>query len=310
MEPYNNNKPFISMKLDGSLLDKMVEAGIPLTRALQYFRDNPEGQATETISLAAEDRIPFYSNIINDGDAEDYVKEAIMLAMPMRASNGRYKVDTKRTNEINRRLKYYPYDYLAKKEPLTFSQYEDLKSRRNWAPDDFKVLEPVWDDIIVAEGKVNPLYYKVTYPQIQLTNGYKLSNAGNDPKYPHLADSELISERYNPNHIYSNYTGYVDNNYNFTAGELDKALVSKRTPQNLYIKDFGDLSPYSDYGKYSKDLINRGITEEERIQLLNLGKEYENILLDATIEPEVKAGKLDMIKRQMEIIESLSELNK
>lgn len=47
MEPYKPNKPFISMKLDGSLLDRMVEAGIPFSRALQYFRDNPEGSALE-----------------------------------------------------------------------------------------------------------------------------------------------------------------------------------------------------------------------------------------------------------------------
>lgn len=95
MEPYNQNKPFISMKLDGSLLDRLGDAGIPLTRALQYFSDNPEGSAMETARLAAEDRIPFYSNIINDGDAEDYVTEALLMAMPMpRGSGKRYKVNT------------------------------------------------------------------------------------------------------------------------------------------------------------------------------------------------------------------------
>ncbi|MBO6194702.1 MAG: hypothetical protein J6O00_11230 [Clostridiales bacterium] len=82
MEPYNNNKPFIQMKLDGSLLDRLVEAGIPLTRALQYFRDNPEGSALETLKTAAEDRIPFYGNYRNGGDWSDYVKEAALMFMP------------------------------------------------------------------------------------------------------------------------------------------------------------------------------------------------------------------------------------
>lgn len=86
MEPYNPNKSFISMKLDGSLLDRMVEAGIPLTRALQYFRDNPEGSASETLKLAAEDLDPsgFYYTYRNDGDATDYLKQAALWFTPLK----------------------------------------------------------------------------------------------------------------------------------------------------------------------------------------------------------------------------------
>ena len=85
MEPYNPNKPFISMKLDGSLLDRMVEAGIPFSRALQYFRDNPEGSALETLKTAAEDVVPFYGNYRHGGGLSDYAKEALLMAMPTRA---------------------------------------------------------------------------------------------------------------------------------------------------------------------------------------------------------------------------------
>ena len=84
MEPYNPNKPFVQMKLDGSLLDRMVEAGIPLTRALQYFRDNPEGSAFETLKTAAEDVVPFYGNYRNGGGLSDYAKEAVLMATPMK----------------------------------------------------------------------------------------------------------------------------------------------------------------------------------------------------------------------------------
>lgn len=82
MEPYNQNKPFIQMKLDGSLLDRLVEAGIPLTRALQYFSDNPEGSAMETARLVTEDRVPFYGNYRNGGDWSDYAKEAALMFSP------------------------------------------------------------------------------------------------------------------------------------------------------------------------------------------------------------------------------------
>ena len=82
MEPYNPNKPFISMKLDGSLLDRMVEAGIPFSRALQYFRDNPEGSALETLKTAAEDVVPFYGNYRNGGSPIDYLTEAALMFTP------------------------------------------------------------------------------------------------------------------------------------------------------------------------------------------------------------------------------------
>lgn len=94
MEPYRPNEPFIKMKLNGSLLDRMVEAGIPLTRALQYFRDNPEGSALETLKLAAEDVVPFYGNYRNNGDLSDYAKEAIMLGMPVPGPKGTRTVNT------------------------------------------------------------------------------------------------------------------------------------------------------------------------------------------------------------------------
>ena len=85
MEPYNPNLPFIRFANDGkTVLDRLVESGIPFTRALQYFRDNPEGNALEFFKLIGEDVIPFYGNYRNGGDVSDYAKEAFMLAMPLK----------------------------------------------------------------------------------------------------------------------------------------------------------------------------------------------------------------------------------
>lgn len=115
MEPYNQNKPFISMKLDGSLLDRLVEAGIPLTRALQYFRDNPEGSAFETLKTAAEDRVPFYGNYRNGGGLIDYLTEAALMFSPITVKGYRnvtFKPDPQR--------KYY-----AAENPNNYSLYVD-----------------------------------------------------------------------------------------------------------------------------------------------------------------------------------------
>lgn len=94
LKPYDPNKPKISINKEG-WLDRMVEAGIPLSRALKYFHENPDGQATKFISLAAEDLVPFYGNYRNGGDLGDYVTEAVLMAAPMpRGSGKRYKVNT------------------------------------------------------------------------------------------------------------------------------------------------------------------------------------------------------------------------
>lgn len=83
MEPYNKNLPFIRFANDGkTVLDRLAESGIPLTRALQYFRNNPEGNALEFFKLIGEDIIPFYGNYRNGGDVSDYAKEAALMFMP------------------------------------------------------------------------------------------------------------------------------------------------------------------------------------------------------------------------------------
>ena len=116
MEPYNPNKPFIQMKLEGSLLDRMVEAGIPFTRALQYFRDNQEGPASEFFKLAAEDVIPFYGNYRHGGSAKDYAKEAMLLAFPTLAKRKGAGFEISKGMDAN----FNPYPPV----PVTRSQVE------------------------------------------------------------------------------------------------------------------------------------------------------------------------------------------
>lgn len=127
MEPYNQNLPFIRIANDGkSLLDRMVEAGIPFTRALQYFRDNPEGSALETAKLAAEDVIPFYGNYRNGGGPLDYAKEAALMFMPMKG--GRKKVNVTKEGPFNELKDWADYKVNQYNEFLQNNPNERLRA--------------------------------------------------------------------------------------------------------------------------------------------------------------------------------------
>jgi hypothetical protein len=81
---YDESKPMISFNLPSKeeLIAELLGL-IPGGRALKNFHDNPEGPASETLSLAAEDVVPFYGAAKNDADVEDILKEAAILGIPM-----------------------------------------------------------------------------------------------------------------------------------------------------------------------------------------------------------------------------------
>ena len=81
---YDESKPMVSFNLPSKeeLIAELLGV-IPGGRALKNFHDNPEGTASETLSLAAEDVVPFYGAIKNGADVEDILKEAVMLGVPM-----------------------------------------------------------------------------------------------------------------------------------------------------------------------------------------------------------------------------------
>ena len=115
MEPYRTDRPKVYADMPNSLtalLGRLADAGIPATRALKYYHDNPEGQASTFFSLLADDFVPFKYQI-QSGEAtpSSLVKEAVMLAAPMKGKR-EYKVDPKRTAEFNEMIlnewKKYP----------------------------------------------------------------------------------------------------------------------------------------------------------------------------------------------------------
>lgn len=90
MEPYDPNKPWISVNLPSrEELIAMAMGLIPGGRALKNMHDNPEGPISETLDLAAEDLVPLYASLIKpaikgeDIDWNSAGKEAAMNAFAL-----------------------------------------------------------------------------------------------------------------------------------------------------------------------------------------------------------------------------------
>lgn len=258
MEPYKPNEPFIKMKLNGSLLDRMVEAGIPLTRALQYFRDNPEGSATETLKLAAEDVVPFYGNYRNNGDWSDYAKEAVLIGLPIKGVRGAARqIDKAATeqynsylaNNIRRQAPDWKQEDLLKvteERPIRPGEFDNLRS---WQVD---TPYPNRDNIVYASpegvrGRVEPLEAQTVS---ELTFNYPfMDNVTSNAGWA-IPRRSLANKQYSP----SEYLNRWQENYSTRDPEIsnfDKGIASI----------------------YSSDVMNPNITNIER-RLLNPGNEY------------------------------------
>lgn len=189
MEPYNQNLPFVRLANDGkSLLDRMVEAGIPLTRALQYFRDNPDGSVLETIKLAAEDVVPFYGNYRNGGDWSDYAKEAALMFSPRPIKGYRnvtYKPDPQR--------KYY-----ATENPNNHNLYVDDPKY----PNTVESVPDVGDGIISTHGMNGNFNFHEVDPVKYIQDKQQLAQMSIDAaklvptRYESVGDVQLSNKRH------------------------------------------------------------------------------------------------------------------
>lgn len=178
MEPYREDRPFIRIDTETSLLDRLLNAGIPLTRALKYFRDNPEGSALETLKLAAEDVVPFYGNYRNGGDIGDYAKEAVMLGVPMpytKFPKGHPKAGEVIPNNLKDALGYYNWATVKSNwkhnKPTARKLYtEELLTNK---PEGLSTRSRINRTHIVVPGEevVGPHRYTNTGSNIQNTGG-------------------------------------------------------------------------------------------------------------------------------------------
>lgn len=258
MEPYRPNEPFIKMKLNGSLLDRMVEAGIPLTRAIQYFRDNPEGSVTETLKLAAEDVVPFYGNYRNNGSATDFLKEAVLIGLPVKGVRGAARqIDKAATEQYNKYLannirkqapawKQEDLLKVTEERPIRPGEFDNLRSWQVDAP------YPNKDNIVYASpegvrGRAEPLEAQTVS---ELRFDYPFMDEVTSNTGWAIPRNSLANKQYSP----TEYLNKWQENYrerNPDISNFDKGVA------NIY----------------SPNVMKPNITNIER-RLLNPGNEY------------------------------------
>lgn len=235
MEPYKPNEPFIKLKLDGSLLDRMVEMGIPLTRAIQYFRDNPEGSALETLKLAAEDVVPFYGNYRNNGDISDYAKEAAMLAMPVR---GNLRAITGRDGKVR-----YVADEIVKADPVKTAEF-DRVSRAQTEP--YRVRD------LPVEDVRGPYYHTPDYDQQRLLNSM-------DPSYHAFGGDNFTGRSFiEPSEYVDVYGDEITKSYSNKS--LNPRNIN-RTINESDLYEFAKDKPLIEYGSEEWNNVQRAADE-------------------------------------------------
>lgn len=283
MEPYRPNEPFIKMKLNGSLLDRMIESGIPLTRALQYFRDNPEGSALETLKLAAEDVVPFYGNYRNNGDWSDYAKEAVMLAAPM-PKGGKYSPITGRDGKVR-----YIADEIIK---------PDVEKNLEFIDKSYPQLEPYnARDISTSRitGNDGPYFRTPDYDDKHIL--FPENSAGWSTHVP--------TEYADFNNFTGEFNGRTYSRSGLKPENINRSLKEYDLPVEPLVKGTEEWQKAVDAANAYEDFIKNNFND--RTSYVGKGSAYRHPLAEQDVTPEVTYGEMTPKELYNEILPEMSK---
>lgn len=241
MEPYNPEKSWLEFKFNKEQAKEQLKQTIPGLRALMHMHDYPESNALETLDLAAEDFVPFYSAIKYGAEPSDFAKEAMLLGLmkwPDIASKAKRSVVRNKDREYynsNQNLYYMDKDGNLHNINKEYGPEPDLDNMRK-----YNSYQDVLDDMAYTEEalkEAKPLgergsdVYNATkaYEAIDdFTQSHpymKVEYGGGHGSNP----SVLV---YNPNTL--NYDVYrkFGNNWELNDWKLDKQDIDK-----LYYKN-------------------------------------------------------------------------
>ena len=221
---------------------RLLESGIPFARALANYMD-PDGDAIETLKLAAEDVLPFYSNIRNNGSAKDYITEAVLMGIPMHGAKTPVKLKNGRTVLVNDKV---PTKDVAKQKAFD----EVAKKQRDWA----QFPDGPYDYTDLDEGFHNFM------PSVDEYGDKSYMNAGADI-YENFANKDKINTRKDLNDQIRNYA-----QDSYSEGIWDREETNDYLRENLLPREKGEAKAIKDYKNYvdnmKKDEI---IIEPERL---------------------------------------------
>ena len=214
-------------KRDGRpFTQRLIESGVPFARALANYMD-PDGDAIETLKLAAEDVLPFYSNIRNDGTAKDYITEAVLLGIPMHGAKTPVKLKNGRTILVNNQV---PTKDIAKQKAFD----EVAAKQREWA----QFPDGGYDYTDLDEGAHNFMPSKDEY------GSNSMMNAGQDI-YENFANKDRINTRKSIN---DQIRDYAYDSYN--EGIWDRDEYNDYLRENLVPREKGEAKAIKDYKNY------------------------------------------------------------
>ena len=214
-------------KRDGRpFTQRLIESGVPFARALANYMDT-DGDAIETLKLAAEDVLPFYSNIRNDGTAKDYITEAVLLGIPMHGAKTPVKLKNGRTILVNNQV---PTKDIAKQKAFD----EVAAKQREWA----QFPDGGYDYTDLDEGAHNFMPSKDEY------GSNSMMNAGQDI-YENFANKDRINTRKSIN---DQIRDYAYDSYN--EGIWDRDEYNDYLRENLVPREKGEAKAIKDYKNY------------------------------------------------------------
>lgn len=222
---------------------RLLESGLPFSRAIANYMD-PDGDAIETLKLAAEDVLPFYSNIRNNGTAKDYITEAVLLGIPMHGAKTPVKLKNGSTILVNNQV---PTKDIAKQEAFD----KVAAKQQEWA----QLPDGSYDYSDMDEGAHNFMPSKDKFG----SNSYM--NAGADV-YENFANKDHINTRKSIN---DQIRAYAYDSYN--EGIWDRDQYNDYLSENLFPREKGEAKAIRDYKNYvdnmKKDEI---IVEPEKLE--------------------------------------------
>ena len=222
---------------------RLLESGVPFARALANYMD-PDGDAIETLKLAAEDVLPFYSNIRNNGTPKDYITEAVLLGIPMNGAKTPVKLKNGRTILVNDKV---PTKDVDKQKAFD----EVARKQQEWAqfPDgsyDYSDLDEGFHNFMPSENEYG---------------SNSMMNAGVDV-YENFANKDHINTRKSLN---DQIRAYAYDSYN--EGIWDRDQYNDYLSENLLPREKGEAKAIKDYKNYvdnmKKDEI---IVEPEKLE--------------------------------------------